>query len=197
YYLPLMSILTALNLYPTDYQVSRWLTADENKVKDFSKYIIKDKFNIGIFWESTKSYITRYTDLKYLLPFGHLDNVQLYNLQIDKEDFECNYPDPSVNVINLAKHFKDFSDTAAAIENLDLVISTDSSVMNLAGALGKKTFGLFCEIPEWRWFELEGESVVWLESVKPFQTKHGNDFSEVIPKISEEIKLLMNEKFNT
>ena len=67
----------------------------------------------------------------------------MYSLAIDKKDIELNYFDDSINIINLGKHFKDFSDTAAAIENCDLVVATDSSVLNLAGALGKKTFAIF------------------------------------------------------
>ena len=104
-----------------------------------------------------------------------------------------------MHIENLGKIFKDFSDTAGAIENCDLIITTDSSVLNLAGALGKKTFCLFNKYTEWRWYNLDAGDTGWYKSVKPFHAKKVNDFKPEIEKICEEIKELIkqDERFNT
>lgn len=193
YQIPLMSLPGALKSYPDKYKNNKkWLKADEQKIEEFKQYFDNKKYNVGIFWNSTRTLTQRYADLKTMLPLGHIKNVQLYSLEINREDAELNYIDDKVNIINLGKHFKDFSDTAAAIENCDLVVSTDSAVLNLAGALGKKTFGLFSECAEWRWYKLDGEDTGWYKSVKPFHAAHDNNFKPEITKICKEIKDIMS-----
>lgn len=195
YISPVMSIPVYLNIFPSKYQKNKWLYANKTKVKFFKKYFSKDKFNIGIFWESQKNKYNRQIDLETLLPLAYIDKVQLYSLHIDKEDFEINYSDDNINIINIGKHFKDFSDTASAIENCDLIISTDSSVLNLAGAMGKLSFGIFNKYPEWRWYKTDGENVGWYKSIKPFQAKEQNNFKPEIDKIIIEVKNLVQKKF--
>ena len=74
-----------------------------------------------------------------------------------------------VNLIRLGGTFKNWQDTACAMNCMDLMITTDNGVMNLAGALGVKTFGLFNTITEWRWFKTKGDDIAWYKSIKPFQ----------------------------
>ena len=197
YHIPLIDIQGVLKFYPTEYNRISWLKADEEKIKEFSKYILNNKFNIGIFWESQESLYKRFTDLETIIPLAYIDKVQLYSLSINKEDIEVNYIDDNINIINLGKNFKDFTDTAAAIENMDLVVATDSSVMNLSGALGKKTFGLFNQLCEWRWYKLEGEDVDWYKTVKPFQAKVQDEFAPLIDQMKKEIEVLVKDKFST
>ena len=171
----------------------QYLKANSDKVLEFSKYFDKQNFNIGIFWDSQKvREWQRNVDLAIFAPIGKIKNVQLYSLDIEKEDAELDIFDDKTKIINLGKYFKDFSDTAAAIENCDLIIATDSSVLNLAGALGKKTFGIFNQFPEWRWFQLNGDNVGWYKSVKPFQAKVQNNFEPIINQICSEITTMQN-----
>lgn len=196
YHVPLSYIPGILKKYPTKDEREKWIKPDNQKIKEYKKYFDNNKFNIGIFYDSTKNFIKRFSDLETFMPLAYIDKVQLYSLHVDKEDIELNYIDDNVHIENLGKHFKDFSDTAAAIENCDLIIATDSSVLNLAGAMGKKTFGLFSEFAECRWYKLEGEDVGWYKSVKPFHAEHENNFKPEIAKICKEIEILRNVKFN-
>jgi ADP-heptose:LPS heptosyltransferase len=192
YVMPLMVLQTELKLSPINYPVGKYLTVDKNKIEEFKKYFDSNKINIGVFWESQQTKIYRESDIETFMPLTYIDNVKLYSLHINKTDIELNYIDDNIEIINLGKHFKDFSDTAAAIENCDLVISTDCSVMNLAGALGKKTFALFSENAEWRWYKLDGEDVDWYKTVKPFQAKEGNNFKPLIEQIC---KIIQEKRF--
>ena len=92
-----------------------------------------------------------------------------------------------VSIIDLGSHFKNFSDTANVISGLDLVITTDNVILNLAGALGKKTFGLFNTYPNFRWFSLDGDDVVWYKSVKPFQCRKENDWDSIMEEVKQAV----------
>ncbi|MFB0524978.1 MAG: glycosyltransferase family 9 protein, partial [Phycisphaerae bacterium] len=61
-------------------------------------------------------------------------------------------------VINLAGQLQDFADTAGAIANLDLVISVDTAVLHLAGAMGKPVWALLSFAPDWRWMLQQQDS---------------------------------------
>ena len=74
------------------------------------------------------------------------------------------------NIESLAGKLENFSDTAAVIEKLDLVITIDSSVAHLAAALGKKTFILLPYSADWRWFE-DVDTTVWYNYDENFQAK--------------------------
>ena len=68
----------------------------------------------------------------------------------------------------------DFIDTAAVLVNCDLLISADSGVVHLAGALGVPTWVALRKIPEWRW-GLDGDRTPWYRSLRLFrQTCHGS-----------------------
>jgi ADP-heptose:LPS heptosyltransferase len=92
-----------------------------------------------------------------------------------------------MNVINLGDTFNDFSDTAAAMENLDIFISSDNSVINLAGAMGKTSIILLHLDCEWRWF-LEEETNPWYDSMRIFKQKQFDNWDEVFDRLVPYLK---------
>ena len=80
----------------------------------------------------------------------------------------------------------DFRETAAIIENCDLVLSSDTSVAHLAGALGKSTYLLLHHSSEWRWGQNEGTSP-WYDFIEIFRQKNRGDWLDVIIRIKAEI----------
>ena len=82
----------------------------------------------------------------------------------------------------------DFCDTAAVIANCDLVITSDSSVAHLAGALGVPTWIALRWIPEWRW-GLEGTSTPWYSSMKLFRQSFDGDWPGVVRAMRKELKI--------
>ena len=73
----------------------------------------------------------------------------------------------------------DFRDTAAVLANCDLLISSDSAVVHLAGAMGIPTWLALRWIPEWRW-GLEGDRTAWYDSVRLFRQPRDGDWNAVI-----------------
>ena len=96
----------------------------------------------------------------------NIENVQIYSFQVqDSLKGNEKYSD---KIINLATDFKDFSDTAKAMKSMDLIISVDTSVAHLAGALGIKTFLMLPYSPDWRWFS-DTKTTPWYNSIEIFK----------------------------
>lgn len=148
-----------------------------------------DKLNIGIAYSGDVSanYNGRDVELKEFYELAKLEGVQLYSLQVGETSKQLETMPADVSIIDLGKTFDTFMDTANAIAGLDLVISSDNVILNLAGALGVRTIGVFNKYPNYRWFDLSGEDVVWYKSVKPLQCRTENNWSELF----EQVKVLV------
>jgi tetratricopeptide (TPR) repeat protein len=85
--------------------------------------------------------------------------------------------------------FTDFADTAEIIETLDLVISVDTSIAHLAGALGKPVWILLPRLPDWRWFK-ERDDSPWYDSARLFRQTHEGDWAGVIAMVEAELRKL-------
>ena len=193
YYIPSMSVPTILKCSRENISVGEgYIKADKKLVTDYKeKYFNNGNFKIGFSLSgSVTGDKSRNVSIEALLPFDELDNVEFYCLTKDvkDEDLSC-FKKHKIN--NIAKHFSDFSYTAAAIENCDIVVSADNVLLNLSGALGKKTLGLFNWQNQFRWFDLSGENVIWLTSVKPFVNDKQNNWSYSIKNAIEEVKKML------
>ena len=119
--------------------------------------------------------------MEHFYKFINLDNVKFYSLQkgYGISDLE-NLPN-NIEIVDLGATFKDFSDTIAAIENLDLVITIDTSVVHIAGAAGKKTWLFLPKVADWRW-EWEEDFTPWYNSVEIYRQREENNWIEVIDR---------------
>ena len=81
----------------------------------------------------------------------------------------------------------DFGDLAVIIDQLDLVITVDSSVAHIAGALGKKAWTLLSHVADWRWM-LEGETTPWYPTMRLFRQTRPGDWSGVIERVAETLR---------
>jgi ADP-heptose:LPS heptosyltransferase len=91
---------------------------------------------------------------------------------------------------NHARHLDDFADTAVLITQMDLVISIDTSVAHLTGALGKRLWLLLPFHPDFRWLRGRQDSL-WYPTAKLFRQTVDDDWSDVITRISEELKVFL------
>ena len=88
---------------------------------------------------------------------------------------------------NLGEQFRDFADTAAAVSALDLVITVDTSVAHLAGAIGKPVWVLLPQSPDWRWL-LDREDSPWYPSARLFRQIGRGDWAGVIARVAAELQ---------
>jgi len=85
---------------------------------------------------------------------------------------------------DLSPLMDDFASTAALIEQLDLVITVDTAVAHLAGALGKPTWLLLSAAPDWRWM-LGRDDSPWYPSIRLFRQSKLGDWSEPLSRLTE------------
>jgi len=191
-YTYLMSLPYLLKLKANDIPFSNgYLKADINKVSSYKEsYFNNDKFKVGIKWKGNpKGNKYREIPLKYFYSLANIANIKLYSLQKGDGIEQLTDLPNEVEIINLGDSFNDFSDTAAAIENLDLVISNDTSIAHLAGALGKQTWILISAISEWRWL-LDIDTSPWYDSIRLFRQKEVKNWDEVFERVSSNLRKL-------
>lgn len=185
-HMPLMDLPYPLGVdscfipYPDKYlQEEKQLEIDNNVYK------------IGIAYSGDVSanYGGRDIELKEFYSLAKINGVQLYSFQVGEAAKALNDVPSDINIIDLGKSFDDFLDTANALASMDLFVTTDNVLLNLAGALGVKTFGIFNKYPNYRWFDLSGNDVVWYKSVKPFQCVTENDWSEVMKRVITNVEV--------
>jgi tetratricopeptide (TPR) repeat protein len=90
---------------------------------------------------------------------------------------------PSGSIRDLAPVLADFADTAVVIANLDLVISVDTAVAHLAGALGKPVWLLLPYVPEWRWL-LDRDDSPWYPTMRLYRQRRAGDWEELIRRVA-------------
>lgn len=172
-----------------------YLIEDTSAVDKYKKLINSDKFKVGICWEAGgigwRELLNRTLNVSLFEPFFEVKNTQFYSLQVNPT--MDNYKDYK-NLIDLGKTFKNFDDTAGALKNLDLLITVDTSVAHLAGALGIKTFMLLPYCPDWRWFD-SNKTTEWYDSIKIFRQENTKSWDDVIDNIKIELKNWHNDYF--
>lgn len=165
-----------------------YLKADEQKCNEYNeKYFKTDKLKVGIVAfsgdKAKRNARKRSIGFEMLQKLSGIQNVKLYSFQ--KKDEFC--PCVPCEYVDLGSTFSDFSDTAAALKNLDVLVSVDTSVLHLAGALGVKSYLMLPYNSEWRWFDAKNPTP-WYKSVKMFSQKTFDDWQSVVDEIYEELK---------
>ena len=165
-----------------------YMIPDENKIEEYkTKYFNTQNKKIGICWEAgatnLREQIHRTLNIELFENIINLDKTSVYSFQVNPSlDNYKKYP----NLIDLGSTFKNFDDTAAALKNLDLLITVDTSVAHLAGALGVKTFLILPYCPDWRWFDND-KTTEWYDSVTIFKQVNHDDWSEVFNNILSQL----------
>ena len=95
-------------------------------------------------------------------------------------------------VVDLTADLIDLAETAALISCLDLVITVDTSIAHLAGALGRPTWILLPCTPDWRWL-LGRDDSPWYGSVRLFRQDHRRDYAPVIERVRETLQPLLSD----
>ncbi len=95
-------------------------------------------------------------------------------------------------LVDLGKELRDFADTAALMEALDLIITVDTSVAHLAGALGKPVWILLPHLPDWRWL-LERNDSPWYPTARLFRQERAGDWSTPLAKVQAELDVMVKK----
>lgn len=199
YYIPMMDLPLICGTRPdTIPYAAGYLNVPQAKIIEYKKEYINNnpKLKIGIAYEGTLA--SKETDrdipLEFLYPLMLMPEVEVYSFQVNDLTNQMDRIPAEANLIRLGQTFKNWEDTACAMKSMDLIVTTDNGVMNLAGALGVKTFALFNKVTEWRWFQTEGKDIVWYKSVKPFQAPTAGAWEVPVAQIIEEIQKIQCQR---
>ena len=199
YYIPMMDLpIVCETQFDTIPKTDGYLKVSKTKINAYKKKHINDneKLKIGIAFEGTMA--SKETDrdipLEFLYPLMQMPEVEVYSFQVDDLSRQMDRVPEDCNLIRLGKTFTNWEDTACAMNCMDLMITTDNGVMNLAGALGIKTFGLFNTIVEWRWFKTQGNDIAWYKSIKPFQCPTSKAWDIPVNQVIEEIQKIQCQR---
>lgn len=190
YYLPIGSIPYKLKLFkPSDYKMDfPYISAlsSESTIKG-------NEFSVGLVWSGNPKHTNdanRSIPIKKLAPLFENNNVNWCNLQKGayEEQIYSEYPQISIQPLN--REIKTWEDTARILNELDCIVTVDTSVAHLAGAMGKKVLLLISYSPDWRW-GLPRKEVQWYPNLELFRQESYKDWDSVINKVTERLNNLI------
>ena len=143
------------------------------------------QMRVGLAWAGNpqlKGDRTRSLNLQQLAPFAAAHGVKFFSLQKGLAGEQAKNPPPGLELVDLGPELNDFADTAAALSLMDLIITTDTSVAHLAGALGKPVWVMLQFVADWRWLRNRADSP-WYPTMRIFRQKTPGDWGTVIGEV--------------
>jgi hypothetical protein len=151
---------------------------------------------VGIVWTGNPTHRNdrnRSIALRSVAVLASDSRVQLIGIQKDIRDEDARALRDHAGIVSLGAELRNFSDTAAVISLLDLVISVDTSVAHLAGALGKPVWIMLPYNGDWRWM-LEGDASPWYPTAWLFRQPTVGDWDSVLVRVKSEIALSLDRR---
>jgi len=189
FHCPLMSLPlavgTTLNTIPAE---NPYLYADPENRKAWQKRLgPKPKPRVGLIWSGAVGHANdknRSIPLEMLATLLKLD-CEYHSIQkgLREGDAECL---AKSGIISHDGGLQDFLDTASLVMEMDVIISVDTSVAHLAGALGKRVWVMLPFVPDWRWM-IEREDSPWYPSARLFRQPAIGDWQSVIERVKIEL----------
>lgn len=195
YHIPFLSIPKVLGLDAEEMFVHHddgYLKANPAKVDYYKeRFFNNDKFKVGIKWQGNAHYDKeRVLSVEDFFKLFEIEGTQFYSCQTFDGSEEFAKIKEKYDVIDLGSTFANFSDTAGALENLDLIISNDTSLVHLAGAMKKTCWVLLPHVYNWRW-HTDLSKCDWYDSVKIFRQESVGDWSKVFEQVETELVRLL------
>ena len=189
---PAVDLVTPLLSIPLWYETTvdtipaqvPYLAADPRLMESFvARYYREDhNLKVGLAWAGRSSHSNdhhRSVPLATLAPLANIPGVSFYSLQKGDATGQLAQPPAGMKITDLSAHLCDFNQTAAAIAGLDLIITVDTAVAHLAGAMGKPAWVLIPFVPDWRWMLGRNDSP-WYPTLRLFRQKARIDWPSAI-----------------
>lgn len=148
------------------------------------------RLKVGLVWAGQSASVYdrhhRPIPLERLLPLAAFPDVVLYALQVGQRAEDLRTQAHPALIKDLSPRLGDLADTADIIRQLDLVITVDTSVAHLAGAMGKAVWVLLPFAPDWRWMP-DGENTPWYPSMRLFRQRAPRQWADVIDRVAAEL----------
>jgi hypothetical protein len=164
-----------------------YLNADSELAAHWQGKLVSQRelLKVGLAWAGNKAHKNdrhRSIELSTLAPLGEVPHVSFISLQKGEPAKQATRAPAGITLFDWSNELGDFADTATLIANLDLIISVDTAVAHLAGAMGKPVWTLLPFVPDWRWL-LEREDSPWYPTMRLFRQSAPGDWSGVITRV--------------
>jgi len=173
-----------------------YLFAEDRRVARWASEIGKGGFRIGCVWQGNanpEADISRSFALRELAPLAAVPGVRLVSLQKGFGEEQIWRDAPGFPVQRLSADFDTggpaFLDTAAAMASLDLVVTCDTSIAHLAGALGRPVWVALKQNSEWRWLR-ERDDSPWYPTMRLFRQPAAGDWAGVFAAMADALRVL-------
>ncbi len=160
-----------------------YLKADETAAASWRERlsVSGEKLKVGLVWAGRPTHTNdhnRSMRLSHFAPLSGIGNIVFYSLQKGSAAAQS-----GLELIDFAAELNDFSDTAALVSGLDLVIAVDTAVAHLAGAMGKPVWVLLPMSADWRWLTNREDSP-WYPTMRLFRQRRWGDWDGVVEEVS-------------
>ncbi|MDX1487352.1 MAG: tetratricopeptide repeat-containing glycosyltransferase family protein [Acidiferrobacterales bacterium] len=170
-----------------------YIRADPAPAEDWRKRITQQGFQVGLCWAGLPEHRNdrnRSMPLSAFAPLTRIADVSFYSLQKGVAAAQAQQPPAGMPLIDVSTQLNDFADTAALIGNLDLVISVDTAVAHLAGALARPVWTLLPYAPDWRWL-LGRDDTPWYPTMRLFRQPRIGDWDTVMEQVATSLEDLV------
>mgnify|MGYP001296865653 FL=1 len=181
---PMMSLGAALSIGPDDLTGAAYLKAPT--------VAAGDGFRVGLAWAGNPTHRRdreRSLRLADLAPVLAVSGVRFVNLQVGLRPDDAAMLAERPQVFAESPSLASYADTAAVVAGLDLVISADTSVLHLAGAMGCPAWGLLPKVPDWRWGP-DGDRTAWNDSLRLYRQERRGDWAGVTARVVDDLSKL-------
>jgi tetratricopeptide (TPR) repeat protein len=170
-----------------------YLRADAKRTQAWRERLPRDTFNVGIAWSGKPSHVNDHNRSMTLATFRAIaaEGCRFVTVQPQLRDVDGAVLADWPEALDLGSELRDFADTAALVETLDLVITVDTGVAHLAGALGKPLWILLPHVPDWRWM-LEREDSPWYPTARLYRQATANDWPGVLQRVQRDLAARSN-----
>jgi tetratricopeptide (TPR) repeat protein len=154
---------------------------------------------VGVAWAGNPRYNgdrRRSMKLVTLLPLFRMEGVFWASLQKGEACGQLTEAAYEAAILDGSSEDKDLAETAALVAGLDLVITTDTCIAHLAGAMGKPVWILLAHLADWRWME-KIETTPWYPAARLFRQQSPGDWAEVLERVSEELGLFRSQRMGS
>ncbi len=173
-----------------------YIAVDKQRFNALSTHFNNSKLKVGLVWrgdENTENNVLRSLALDDYGHLAQLSHIQYYSLQKGFYAYGSNRGLKWVDLIDLDPVTRDYSDIATSIAHLDLVITADSTLAHIAGAMGKPVWLLLDKGADWRWLTNTNKSK-WYPNIKVFRQAEQGNWQTVVNQLREELKYLTPEE---
>jgi tetratricopeptide (TPR) repeat protein len=186
----MMSVPGLLGLSPgTIPQVSPYLSVDPRRAALWKERIGTHGLKIGLVWAGNQENVKgrkRSIPIERLAPLLSVPTTRWFSLQVGQRAGDVAVL-PAGTITDLSPLLTDFCHTAAAISALDLVISIDTAVAHLAGALAKPIWIMLPFLPDWRWL-LDRDDTAWYPTARLFRQAAPGDWKSVCARVTDAVR---------